>query len=283
MREGAFALIDCLGFKGIWKRSDSTALLHKLEGIVKSIENQITLKVQAYEHLKEPIKANATLLSDSVAISLQYDNCFSASVGYKSYLIWLICSSTIRVLDLYLEGEPHLVLRGCITYGQYESRGNFIVGPAVDDASENVELSQGAFVWLLPVAATLYRNCRDSLTSFRGTSTMEEWVKKTMLNEQATHAEVIKLSKDIAGFMNEPVVIDPYEMPLKTGDRLSCPLLNPLAYHPTRSARQAAMRAYSKAMSGNQLDVWLKHQYTMEFLGVADKACAETGLRTDLT
>jgi hypothetical protein len=281
MREGAFALIDCLGFKGIWKRADSSALLHKLEGIVSSIENQITLKVQAYEHLKEPIKVNATLLSDSVAISLQYENCFSGSEGYKSYLMWLLCSSTIKVLDLYLEGEPHLVLRGCVTYGQYESRGNFIVGPAVDDAAENVELSQGAFVWLLPVAATLYRSCRDSLTSFLRTSTMGEWVKRTMLTEEATESEVIKLSNDIEAFMSEPVVIDPYEMPLKTGDRLRCPVLNPLAYHPTRRSRRTAMQAYSKAMSGNQLDVLLKHQYTMEFLSVADEVCAETRPRAE--
>ena len=39
MQEGAFAFIDCLGFKGIWKRENLNLLLKKLNGIKNLLKN----------------------------------------------------------------------------------------------------------------------------------------------------------------------------------------------------------------------------------------------------
>jgi hypothetical protein len=158
MREGAFALIDCLGFKGIWKRTDQTIPLEEhqtlLLGKLKRIMDKIQLQLIAglpYHLLRRGVILTASLLSDSVAISLRYEDDDKDDPSKqrakkimekreKSYLVWLICASTVRVLDLYLEDKPSLVLRGCITYGEYEHNttdtGSFIVGPAVDDAAE---------------------------------------------------------------------------------------------------------------------------------------------------
>jgi hypothetical protein len=41
MREGAFALIDCLGFKGIWKRTDTTLLIRKLLRIEEVVSSEV--------------------------------------------------------------------------------------------------------------------------------------------------------------------------------------------------------------------------------------------------
>ncbi len=41
MSEGAFALIDCLGFRGIWKELTINLLLEKLRSIVQQVQPQV--------------------------------------------------------------------------------------------------------------------------------------------------------------------------------------------------------------------------------------------------
>lgn len=288
MREGAFALIDCLGFKGVWQRSDSSSLIKKLRHIGKEIQNELDLYVKPYWYATNPIVVRPTLLSDSVAISLQYEDCYSDSEIYKSYLVWLLCASTIKVLDRFLEGDPHLVLRGCVTYGGHESEGNFIFGPAVDDAAENMEISQGAFVWLFPEAATMYKLYVKVMTRHLKRSSLEDWVKKAIVEKRvATSAtessrtynanksseelgvEITALANTIKASLGEPIMVDPYRMPLKVGGQLQCLVLNPLAFHETPKKRDKVIQHYTKAMSSNHLDVLLKRQNTLDFLSKA--------------
>lgn len=73
MQEGAFALIDCLGFKGIWKRTDQTLLLEKLKNIMRRIHPQIIAGLP-FHLLRRTFIITPSLLSDSVAISLRYTN-----------------------------------------------------------------------------------------------------------------------------------------------------------------------------------------------------------------
>jgi hypothetical protein len=277
MHEGAFALIDCLGFKGIWKRTDQALLLEKLRSIMVKIHNTPGLfRGLPFHLLRRDFIITPSLLSDSVAISLRYEDDPSKDDDSKeeakkigerrerSYLVWLICASTIRVLDLYLKGEPGLVLRGCINYGEYEHNiietGSFIVGPAVDDAAENMEVSQGAFVWLRPEAAALYRY---ALAIQRKTI--------RILYKRNDRLELLEGSKRS---LREPIMVDPYDMPLKGGGHLRCPVLNPLAFHDSDEMRRAVFHAYEEAILGNNLDVVLKRQYTMEFLRKAEEARA---------
>jgi hypothetical protein len=262
MREGAFALIDCLGFKGIWKRTDQALLLEKLKSIMRKVQPQLIAGLP-FHLLRKEFIITPSLLSDSVAISLRYeDDSTRDKTREKSYLVWLICASTIRVLDLYLKGEPGLVLRGCITYGEYEHNttetGSFIVGPAVDDAAENMEVCQGAFVWLHPTAAEKYRYAlRIQMKTIE------------ILYRTNKHPNLLEGSKQS---LATPIMVDPYDMPLKGGGSLRCPVINPLAFHETEEKHQAVFRAYEKALSDNRLDVMLKHQYTMDFLRKAKKA-----------
>lgn len=280
MREGAFALIDCLGFKGIWRRHDSALLLAKLQNIVEKIQPQFLMKGIPYDLLQRRFVIKPSLLSDSVAISLQYkDDAYKRKVKgnkkgeksidkkrekrkdkkrEKSYLIWLICASTIKILDLYLEGKPSMVLRGCITYGELAHQENFIVGQAVDDAAENMEVCQGAFVWLNPEAAELYRYAVE---------VQEETIRLLAKKRRSKLLEGSKQS------LAEPLIVDQYNMPLKGGGRLLCPVINPLAFHKTERERQVIIKAYKKTLMDNRLDVMLKQQYTLEFLTEANKAC----------
>jgi hypothetical protein len=281
MHEGAFALIDCLGFRGIWKRNDraltleqhQTLLVEKLKSIMRRIHPQLIAGLP-FHLLRRTFIITPSLLSDSVAISLRYADDTSKQKAKnirerreKSYLVWLLCASTIKVLDLYLKGEPSLVLRGCITYGQYEhditETGSFIVGPAVDDAATYSEVSQGAFVWLLPEAAALYRYAVE---------VQQKTIK--ILYRNKNNPELLEGSKKS---LCEPLIVDPYNMPLKEegGGPLRCAVINPLAFHETEEERKTVFRAYEKAIFGNKLDVILKQQHTLDFLKRANEARRE--------
>jgi hypothetical protein len=163
MQEGAFALIDCLGFKGIWRRTDPTLLLRKLSNIEQVVSDRV-LKQEAFKFLSfGTVRPHVRLLSDTVAISLHYEakDDQEPEGWQKNFLVGSICYSVIEVLSLFLQGDPPLVLRGCISYGEHLSEGNFMVGPAVDEAAEHMNIAEGAFIWLLPSAAERYRALKE--------------------------------------------------------------------------------------------------------------------------
>lgn len=270
MHEGAFALIDCLGFKGIWKRTkDDTILLNKLKCIIQQVQPQLIAGVP-FELLRRKWVISASLLSDSVAISLRYDDeggkskkrtSSKTKEREKSYLVWLLAASTIKILDLFVEDRPNLLLRGCITYGEHEQEGNFIVGPAVDYAADNLEVAQGAFVWLHPTAAPKYERAVRAVVN-----TIE------ILRASHKDEELLRGSQKALG---QPIMVESYNMPLKAGGFYRCPILNPLAFHKTKEERLAIMQSYSNSMSVYDFDIILKHQYTMDFLQAAEKAREE--------
>ena len=290
MKEGAFALIDCLGFKGIWKRSDPAVLVHKLQQIEQTVHERVVSGVPAFEQLSYgPVRVRVRLLSDTVAISLQYQEQGSESPEppQQNILLGLVCDSVIKVLDLFIKGEPSLVLRGCVTYGAHLSEGNFIVGPAVDDAAEHLNLANGAFVWFHLSAAERYRQFVKrtklfvtpdifllALERFKDPEGKFSWLKRAIkeYGEQVVMQEFLPVMSSI---FSSPIVIDPYNLPLKNGGHLECPVVNPLALKTSEEERQATIELYSTVMSGRTLDIWLKRQHTMEFLKEAERVSAE--------
>jgi hypothetical protein len=293
MQEGAFALVDCLGFKGAWKKTDPNLLIQKFSAIDKTVSEHVFSDVLALRYLSfGPIRAHVRLLSDTVAISLQYDRQEGKDPEkwQRNILVPLICDSVLKVLNLFLEGEPPFVLRGCITYGEHVSEGNVIVGPAVDDAAEQMSISEGAFVWLHPSAAFRLRKFQARVVALLALGKPEyfalgiekmsdpegkfDWARKA-IKEHGPEVFGKTLVEVIQPFAMSPVVIDPYPMPLKQGARLECPVINPLAFHRTPDKRASVMEAYAKIISGNRLDIWLKHQHTMRFLEEAQRISAK--------
>lgn len=255
MCEGVIALIDVLGFGEIWKRIDHDLLLEKLRYIMLQIQPQIIAGIP-FHLLRRKFIIKASLLSDSVAISLQYTDAGGPNEREKNYeknfLVWLICASTVKILDLYLDGEPPLILRGNITYGKFAHEGNFIVGPAVDDAYRNMEVAQGGFVWLDPTTEEMYVHCVET------TKQTIRILSGTRNDEELLHGSMQALAV--------PLVVDSYNMPLKGGEYLRCAVLNPLAFHKTEQSRQTAIGAYKRSFSGKRIDIITKYRNTMDFL-----------------
>jgi hypothetical protein len=236
MKEGGFALIDCLGFKGIWRRTDVSTLLDKLAAIQEEVKGRVAgFKSQPTDLHTGKIDMQVSLISDTVAVSVQYKKeSLQIDDLNKAFLVWETCLAAVQVQSLFLLDEPPLVMRGCVTYGDHVVRKNFLVGPAVDEAAQHYELAQGAFIWLSPSAATIYE------------------AGKWLLGP------------------GDSLLIE-YKVPLKDGQRLQTHVVNPLYLENSAEDRGAVCQRFGLAMAGaSELDVLLKRQNTTTYLQKAD-------------
>jgi hypothetical protein len=280
MKEGAFALIDCLGFKGIWNRTDPTLVIEKLLNIEEIVSKEIVALKIPLNDKYGPVCVNVRLLSDTVAISLKFDDEI-LDEERKGLLITYMCYSVGQILSMFIEEEPVLVLRGCISFGQHISKGNFIVGPAVDDAAEYMNIAEGAFVWLLPNAAEIYENYIKYFISVKENISIDrikQALLETDINNDVIDNFMLKLN-DAYGCLFEtlakcfniaiqsPIVIKSYYMPIKLGRKLRCSVINPLlVYNKNKFELNDIIDKYSRSISGKNIDIWLKQQNTIEYL-----------------
>jgi hypothetical protein len=283
MQEGAFVLIDCLGFKGIWKRTDPDLLLQKFSRLGPSIQERLgNLEILFSFSGTDQLRIHNRLLSDTVAISFQFETQEGAEYSDtdRGLLVFCACLITPLVMHWFLEEEPPLVFRGCITYGKHFIENNFIAGPAIDEAAEYMNLAEGAFVWLHPNAATLYRKCLRGLS--QDTRLNEEAIREKIKEKEETlysnilmrrivevygRGAIVEFFKLVMTAMtNAPLVIDHYRMPIKSGGHLECPIVNPLMSAKSAEVMRSMIEKYSTYISGDKLDIWLKRQNTIEFL-----------------
>lgn len=246
IREGAFALVDCLGWKGIWKRSPESeiALIHKIEKIPNVVETWLEDWRSKEQNEFRAIETKILLISDTVAVSIRQKDSQPSDSLDQAYLIRAAAMSVIRSQKLFLTDEPPIAMRGCLSYGKHAVIGNFIVGEAVDETAEYNEIAEGALMWLLPSAVNL-----------------------TNQGGQLLH--------DIGA------LFIPHDIPLKGGARLNSLVVNPLYLDYSAEERQGTISRYDESMSGvDRLDVWLKRQNTFEFLRAAEAASSAHEDRT---
>jgi len=248
MKNGSFALIDCLGFKGIWKNNDHNALMRKLESIDK-IANSAATKI-AFPNIKsnnniDEQRLEVKLLSDTIAISLTWKQ----GEGSKFNQLLTMAMIVQSLMDLFLKDTPPLLLRGCITYDEHVTENNFLVGPAVDDTAEYMNSAQGAFIWFLPPAASIIE------------------------------PEIVKFYPGIEIITKSMESLFPkYKIPIKGSHYLNTYAVSPIYGKPIEEADNI-ISLYESTMNVNKMDIWLKRQHTLEFLA----HCKECNLALDAT
>lgn len=142
MKTGAVAMIDALGFRGIWGRFPSEVV----------IANMSSLKMQLERDLKElsaqPImQFDATFLSDTIVLGLSIPETHS---NRDELAVTFVTDILSRILEWSARSSTPLAYRGVVAYGEYEILPHFIVGKAIDEAASYYELAQAAVIWLLP-------------------------------------------------------------------------------------------------------------------------------------
>lgn len=274
--KGAFAFVDCLGFKGIWSRKPASQVLSKLINLEEVVAS-VCAKFDSRDREIGPgfMVASVCSISDGVALSVQYAEEAPPEVkGDESHLVGRICMIMAEIVDLFLIDEPHLLLRGCINYGPHLMNKSFVIGPAVDQAVEYEKVPNGAFIWLSPLAGKLYE---DFLTGLDASH--------DILLERFKRLDISGTSYDREGFDSSmksikavgvlPHVLRDFEMPIKNGEKLVCSVINPLSLQPKKESRTQRIEIYESEMTSERIDVLVKKQNTMAFLAKADEQASQ--------
>lgn len=147
MKKGAFALVDVLGFKGIWQRHEASAVLATLEEFQRRMRDDLA------QIAKQPdFQFEAAFISDTLALALSQSEDYGGQGAGPGLSVAYTADILTRLLAWSARCNTPLAFRGAITYGEYAMSSNFIIGPAVDSAAAAHELAEGAIIWLMPEA-----------------------------------------------------------------------------------------------------------------------------------
>jgi hypothetical protein len=146
MQLGAVALIDALGFRGIWSRYTADAVMTEMKAVKRWFEDRIEQQFKA----QPDFKCRVAFLSDTIAVSMAYSG---RPDEHREALCVLYLGDVISwVLYHVLKSEIPFAYRGAIAIGEYEVSEHFLIGPAIDEASAAHEMAQGSMIWLTPAA-----------------------------------------------------------------------------------------------------------------------------------
>ena len=162
---GSIAMIDALGFKGIWKKHDPRAvldLLLQMETSTPRVLEQIREVFQAVsgtsgpERLPRP-EVRTMFISDTIVFAIWAPDLLAQPSQQQPKLLALMTHGVVCAIATALGsaavGKIPLNYRGAIASGEFLVERGFLVGPAVDEAAELHERADGPFVELSETAA----------------------------------------------------------------------------------------------------------------------------------
>jgi hypothetical protein len=302
MEESAFALLDCLGFKGIWNRVASSVTPEQIVKFLEETKANVHLlpTLQIHEIAGE-LEFSFAFVSDSVAVSARLKNAKPASDYQRGFLVSAAGQACRDIVQRFAKGPTPITMRGNISYGENVIRDSFFVGPAVDEAASLAEAAQGAFVWASPEAQRLHRVYQSytqeqlpkrladlpsddqvlmvdglvkSLDFISVTFTKEQAQKLTQwwhgldaVRRRAVAPTIIKVSSRL---FRPDSVLEDYPMHLNTGGVIRADLLNPL-FGIELAQHRSIIEAMVSSFRGPTLDVLMKKQRTEEFLAEASR------------
>lgn len=242
---GAFAMLDALGFKGIWRKYGHHEVLAKLGALRDSVDAKVREQLGGEDRRDLPEKffihaVRLAFLSDTIVIGVPVRNqrpnhqpSVEAADGAATIVAATFASHILRLA--LRDPQPRLAFRGCIAVGEFAVDGDerFIVGPAVDDAAQLHEQAEGAIVWLAPSAQRV--------------------MTPNLLASAA------------------PRPLFEYSVPLKGGSAYDTFAVSPFAHAVSGELREDVENAILETFERDdgRLDVAIKQQNTARFLGAA--------------
>jgi hypothetical protein len=298
MQVGAFALLDCLGFKGIWNRgvdpNDIVSFLEKTQAEAEALP----LRKLVALHSKNVVRVSIAFVSDTVAVSASIPTDNKVPDWIKGFLVHTVSHLSLDLVTRFaFEAPKCLALRGCIGYGPHLVQNSFFLGPAVDEVATLHEVGEGAFVWLEPKAEVLLQALLTELPKIfqsqipsarelllpaadrvmTGLATYSQlnpddvlpivqWWKVLPDPEREKCASLV-LNQALSYWRTDDFVKF-YEMPVKNGGTLRVTQLNPLFRANAAEVEKKAQLILS-TFDSSALDVMIKKKNTGDFLAIA--------------
>lgn len=246
---GAVAVLDALGFKGIWKSWRPEDILRKLEDTVNRTDGfEAEQLLHGEVHRLKQVRrlrflSDTIVIASSITANPEAEASPSMLAGYDRDALFDVCNAVAGLQRWMLRSAlgPPLAYRGAIAFGEFLIRGSFLIGPAVDEAAEAEKLAEGALVWFCPSALKRLTN---------------------------------SLGFDLPGAARPgrdfPVKL-PWAVPLKGGHRFETAVVRPDGSNDELLGNLNA--AFRLDAENTRVDVIVKYQNTREFLlGSTDAA-----------
>ncbi len=237
MKQGAVAVFDALGFRGIWSREDPDKVIAKLNALRDEVNEELEDLHSRTNALGKKLgietEVRVAMLSDTVVIGASGKIVDHHDRREQDDCDWLavlaLARITGRVLVRAARTPPALAYRGCISVGRFDMAGNFIIGPAIDEAVEAMDTANAAVVWLTPTAR-------------------RTWVKQLDPKDDVLNA-----------------VVSPFAVPMKGGDRYETFVANDCASIDDPPERLKHVERVLATFGSNRLDIQIKRQNTARF------------------
>jgi hypothetical protein len=139
LETGAVALIDALGFRGIWDRHPPEEVLSELKQMQSWMEERVRFQFSSQPHMQ----CKVAFLSDTAAVSMALP---TTTESREALSVIYLCDVLSWILNRSLRSRVPLAYRGAVAIG----------GPAIDEAAAAHERAQAATIWLTP-------NARDAV------------------------------------------------------------------------------------------------------------------------
>ena len=234
-------------------------------------------------HQQIGMRTRVLFLSDTLVVGVDAPQAEKLLPPDKGRLIHAACMVAQKVAMDLLDMQPPLASRGCATFGRFDMAGNFLIGPAVDEAAELHELADGAFLWIPPqyalfleaerqVARDMVRAKAEGVDILQlinaawetyGAAQMLAEYKNQLTGLTDVQREAMRqVCRDIFAHPQNDWNMPLYDMPLKDRRTLQCAVVGP----GDQPDLNALVLKYNAAMKSNALDVIIKRQNTMRFL-----------------
>jgi hypothetical protein len=139
---GVVAVVDALGFKGIWKR-DPPLAPRDVIGALKRIREEAVSSTWFHSFVG-PMQLAA--FSDTTIIASQpTERSLTESANWVAFTVASLCAAAAS-------GPVALPYRGAISVGQITVEGEYFVGEAIDEAATWHQSADAALTWFTPTA-----------------------------------------------------------------------------------------------------------------------------------
>lgn len=159
LQAGAITFMDFLGWKGLWQ-SNNKNHLETVSELIQSIEAKVhELTHNIFEYSDNLELSKLISISDTIAI----------------FTPKLLKKSEVELLELHAEIAKYVLeecvdrgyaIRGAITFGEYNTKNNIMIGPGIDECASWHEICNWIGVHLTPSAELLIKsNLHNKLNS----------------------------------------------------------------------------------------------------------------------
>ncbi|MGI0047332.1 MAG: hypothetical protein ACREBB_09130 [Nitrosotalea sp.] len=139
-KEGAIAVLDVLGVKGVWTRGNTDKIIGDWEAVVQSFKR---LEMELKKDSEQKIIPSVQAFSDTIIIVYEGKDPISL-------LEWMGAHTALPFVRAILKG---IYLRGAISMGKFRQTESMIIGPAADEAVEWYESADWMGVMLTPTSS----------------------------------------------------------------------------------------------------------------------------------